>query len=239
MMRTKLKYGNHTHDLADAAIVINRANTFSKNNKRTGYIETWTIDGFLQADTQNAVGTKIETLKNAYDKDNETAVLLFEDGSETKHKLDTSASVSGVRVRLVDFPEGRGAEYSTFRSYRIVIDAEFVENAGILEFMETLTFSGGGPKFLHKQTLTGLPQKQFVAQNIPFRVTQAGFSVGHTTWPALASPLFPKHLKREESSTVKTGPENVYAKTNRATHFRTSWNYVFESVSAMNANPTF
>ncbi|MCH7989758.1 MAG: hypothetical protein IID46_11510 [Planctomycetes bacterium] len=238
-MRTKLKYGDHTHDLADAAIVINRTNTFSENNKRTGYIETWTIDGFLQADTQDAIGTKINTLKDAYDKDNETAVLLFEDGSETNHKLDTADSVSGVRVRLVDFPEGRGAEYSTFRSYRIVIDAEFADDAGIIQLVETLTFTGGGSKFLHKQTLIGLPQKQFVAQNIPFRVTQAGFSVGHLFWPNPLPPIFPNDLKNEESSTVKTGPENVYAKTHKATHFRTSWNYAFESVGAMNANPTF
>ncbi len=239
-MRIKLKYGDHTHELADAAVVISRQNTHSENNKRTGYIETWTIDGFLQASSQPEIGTTIDTLKTAYDEDNKTAVLLFEDDTETVHKLDTTESLSGVRVRLFDFPEGRGAELSTFRSYRIVLDAEFFEDAEILQFMETLTFSGGGPKFLHKQTLTGLPQKQIVAQNIPFRATQSGFSVGHLGPPPVNAPLFPDDLKNDESQyPTKTGPEKVYANTQKATHFRTAWNYVFERVSAMSGDPTF
>lgn len=238
-MRLKLKYGTHTHDIAEASVVINRRNTFAQSNKRTGYIESWSIDGFLQADDQAGIGADIQTLKEAYSTDNKTAVLLFEDGTETKHKLDTNDSISGVRVQLFDFPEGDGAEYSTFRSYRILIDAEFATDAGILWLHESLMFTGGKHKFLHKQTLTGFAQKQIVAQNIPHRVVQSGFVIGHFFWPAAQPPLFPQNLKNEDSSVKRAGPEKIYANRQKSTHFRTEWNYVFESISAMNGNPSF
>lgn len=235
----QLKVGTYTHAVAESSITFSEEVLWSENNKRIGRRERWNIEGFLQAASQSALDTAIGTLKTQYRKDNETAVLLFDDGSETQHKMDTTASLSGVRVRFFEFPFRNGAEYSTFRSYRITVEGEFTDNinAGIIYLQDTLTFNGGGPRFVHKQTLAGLPQKQIVAQSTPHRVVQSGVALGHLGYITAPSPLFPDDFKQDESSVKRVGPDNVYALTNKATHYRTEWNYLFESVSPMNGNP--
>jgi hypothetical protein len=241
-----LKYGNYAHALGEATIVIGVQPLFNEQGTRYAERERWEISGFLQASTTTALTAAINAMKAAYALPNQELGLYLGDGHTlSSHYIRPSDTLAGIRVISgPNFPQGRGAEYSTFRSYQIVLEADrpvdesaHDPDATLLAWEETLTFTGGGPRFVYLQTLLGLPQKQIVAAATPFRVTQQGRAVGQSLYPPPATPLWPiaEHVddrkltrKSPRASTPAGGP----------TEYEVTWQYVFESESPLVGNPT-
>jgi hypothetical protein len=171
-----LKYGAYAHAANEAELVVTKTAVWSAAEQRQAVRERWTIQGQLHGASPAALTTSIDALLNAYSTDGLDAGLYLDDGvTPTSHIMRSSQSLGGVRVLGIDFPDSRGAEYATYRSYRIVLEAEF-PNAfvALLSWIETVSFEGGGPRWVLIETRTGPPQQQLVSQATPYRVIQGG-----------------------------------------------------------------
>jgi hypothetical protein len=224
-----LKYGGYAHDNHECAITaIHKQALFSETGARIGYRERWRIRGVKHAPSQAELTDALTRLEAAYAVDGNDLVLYLDDGAtETRHALRQGQSRSGVRVTEFTYPEGEGAEYSTFRTYQIGVEAEFLSAANeILSWVETLTTSGGAEVWTYLPTLTGPPQRQILHQQTSWLATQSGQAVGLNGWPTPADPLWP-HLEHADRRRIEHGTPRFLP--NGDARFPVSWSYQFES----------
>lgn len=237
------KYGSYAHAQNECSLVAAKLPRFNDGGQVVSHVHRFRIEGFLQAASQAALTTALNALKAAYEIQGQDAALLLDDGlTPTHHVLTNSATLGGVRVvEGPSFPEGRGAEYGGFRHYRLTLEAEVPVSgyAGLLIFFEeSVSFQGGGPRFVYLQTLTGPPQKQTVADNSPFAAVQSGTSVGYAGYPIVPGPLWPNSEHRGQrhihyGSPKRSGP----AGSPQYSEYEVSWSYQFEDASAMSGVP--
>ena len=239
-----LRYGNYQHALGEASVRILHEALFAPTGQHVATRQRWQIDGVLHGDDPAALTSAIEQLTAAYATADQDLVLLHPDGvTPTAHQLTSAETLSGVRVtRPPSFPEGRGAEYTTFRSYTIELEAELPAvgvGDALLHFEETLAFRGGGPRWIMLSTLAGPPVAQIVESATPYHVTQSGRAVGRVNYPAPAAPLWPAALHADQATVTRRLPHRATsAGTAQPTEYETTWHYTFESATPLVGNPT-
>ncbi len=240
-----VKFGTFSHKLDEVALSINVTTKLNKANAIEQLTKTWDLSGFLTSDTQAALNTEITNLDNAYATGGKDLILFFDDGStRSSHQLINSESLGGTRILAgPSYPEGRGAEYTTFRRFSIQVAADFLPSgafrAKFLDFQEQLTFTGGGPKFIMLGAINGPPQRQRVAEATAFKLVQSGSQIGQTRRFPANPPLFPQDEHIDQRNMVEGGPRRNGAGQNVAfTEFSTSWQYNFESITPFKALPT-
>lgn len=243
MSQIYLKYGSYRHDDCEAAVEISRTSLTSDAGQK--YASRWrfVIDGVLHAADQSALDTAITALEAAYADDGFDLGLYYSDSNSqvATHFLDSSEAIGGVRIVEFGYPDnGRvSAELSTFRTYRIVAEADFPDTTsiGLLSYTEVLTFEGGGPRFVFLQPINGLPQRQQVAQATPFRVTQTGEAVGHLARPTPNSPIWPQAEHRDQRRIERPTPKVTRVGNSSAyTDYAVRWSYFFESATELTGN---
>ena len=232
------KYGSYAHSANEVSLTVSKQAEFSDLGYRRGTRETWTIAGVLQGGSQTEITSAIAALQTAYGTNGLNAGLYLDDGmTVTAHFLDSSATRGGVNVKSVSFPQGKGAEYSTFRTYQVVLEALFPEEESVyLSWTESISTTGtGGPKFILVPLISGAAQKQIVQQNTVVKVSQRGSATGVANWPSPAAPLFPDYEKVEQRSISRDTPR-MHRTNNEG--YRVSWSYAFEDGAWFSANPT-
>lgn len=224
------KYGNSTHAQNEVALTIQKRVLYSTMGFRQAIRETWTLNGVLHAPNQVVLTAAISTLQNAYAVPGQDAGLFLDDGiTPTSHVMLSSQTIGGVRVVGLDFPRGEGAEYSTFRTYTIVLEADFPDSSApnLVSYNETVEFKGGGPKFVFMQTLKGKPKKQLVVQHTPYEATQKGSAVGYTWYPPSATTLWPEAEVFERRLTSLVTPK--FHGGGAPTEYQINWSYFYKS----------
>ncbi len=195
----------------------------------------------MQAADQSALSAAIDALTAAYALQAQDVGFYFDNGAPTSHTIRSADTNGGVRVVAPpSFPEGKGAEYSTFRTYTIGLEAERLEpDATLLSWTETLQLKGGGPQFTFLEPINGIAQKQLLKQATTFRATQSGQAVGYLSYPAPAAPIWPEaeHLEQREIRLElprRMGPpgDPTY------TEYKISWSYSFQDAYPLVAVPT-
>lgn len=239
----RVRFGGFTHPAAECAVTIAKRRNYGPGGQARSQTEQWTINGILQADTQAAVDAAQAAVMAAYSVDDQDCVLLLNDGTASANRLDTGRALGGVRVvEPPSFPEGgeRSAEFSTYRTFRVVVEAEYLNfDLNVLAWVETLSFTGGGPRDLHLQPLRGLPQKQRVAESTPFQVVQRGEAIGLTRYPTPPLPLWPADEKIDLRQ-VETQHPKRYGPVGKPTYVEwpVRWQYTFESAIPMFGDPS-
>lgn len=238
-----VKYGTYTHAANECAIVVNKTPRYNEGGHVVSIVERWDIVGFIQAASQAALTTALNSLATAYASNNLDLTLLLDDGvTPTHHQILTASTLGGTRVVVApSFPEGKNAEYSTFRSYSLAVEAEIPVSGYaslLILFDETVTFQGGGARFVHLQTLTGNAQKQTVADATPYRATQTGRQVGYASYPTVPSPLWSASEMRDQRSiSYKSPKRSGTSGSAQYSEYEVSWQYQFESVTALSGSP--
>jgi hypothetical protein len=236
-----LKYGSYRHADNEASVTISKDGLFAPGGMSYGVRERWAISGRLQAADQATLGAAIDALTAAYSVQGQDVAFYLDNGEPTSHAISHATTNGGVRVVVPpSFPEGRGAEYSTFRNYTIVLEAERLDpSATVVNWHEVLSFQGGGAQFAFLEPINGQPQKQLLKQATTFRASQTGEAVGRTGYPAPAMPMWPgselAHLREIRYELPKrSGPPG----SPFYTQFKVSWNYRFEDAGPMVGLPT-
>lgn len=231
------KYGNYTHDNNEVEVVFRQSALFDNRGGRRGLRKRLELKGVLHGTSQANLTAKLSDLDAAYAVDGRNAILFLDDGTtQTHHRIISSDTLTGVQVvQPPSFQPGDGAEYSTFRSYTIILEADFIGDSTILSFEETVTIQGtGGERFAYLETLNSLPVRQVVNDFTLVRMTQAGSAVGHLSYPFAPSPLWPALEDVSQRTFIRRSPRQ---RGRIFTDFPTSWTYKFTSDVGQDALP--
>jgi len=236
-----LKYGSYQHASGETAVVITKQGLFTDTGIARGVRERWDIQGRLQAASPAAVTTALNALAAAYAVQGLDIGFYEDDNTPTSHFIDSSATNGGVRVvSPPSFPQGRGAEYSTFRTYTLSVEAEWLAaDQTLLNWRETLRFTGGGPQFAFLQPITGVPVKQVLRQATTYKATQSGEAVGFQSYPSPPGPIWPTAEHVQQRQIHYELPRRM-GKTGLATltDYKISWSYEFESATPLLGLPS-
>jgi hypothetical protein len=236
-----LKYGNYQHAPGEASVVISKQALFTDAGIVRGTRERWDVQGQLQAADPAALSAAIEALVAAYSVQAQDVGFFFDNAQPSSHRIVSAATHGGVRVVVPpSFPQGRGAEYTTFRNYTLSLEAEWLDlQSTLLSWHEAVSFQGGGPQFAFLQPIIGPPIKQLLRQATPYRATQSGSAVGQAGYPLPAAPIWPaaEHVDRRQIQyelPKRSGPPGGPSYS----QFKVTWSYQFEDAGPLLGAPT-
>lgn len=236
----KFEYGSYQHDDNEAFVVFRTENQISSRGERLNQRRIAQISGVLHGTDQDDLEANMAVLRAAYNVDGKDFRVYLNDGTtlSTDHKLINSESASGVQV--VSGPiwtQGRGgAEHSTFRSYEIVLAAEYVTNAILESWEEEITQVGtGGERVVYVELATEPPDRQVVNQRTLTFASQSGTAVGVGAYPEPPAPVF----AGDEIQVSRTISRRSPRKRGRIwTGYRISWSYEFHSPAPLEGLPS-
>lgn len=226
-----LSYGNYSHPDNEANVIISRAGLVADDGFIYGYTETWSITGFLQAESDAALITAMADLVAAYSI--QGGDLYWTKGGTVMHQLENVSTLAGIKVTVPPhFPNNGNGELTTFRRYACTVEADviFTEinplSPQILKYEESFNTTGtGGAKIGFLPTLTGNYQKQILTAKSTITIVQSGMSVGLGAYPTANTPIWPddEHIDRRQI--------NLAAKRRRNgvdVEYPIHWTYTFE-----------
>lgn len=235
-----LKYGNHQH--AAGEVILNgimQEGVASDEGVVYQINERWNLEGRLQISDQGSAAAnqaemtvQINALKAAYATNGRDIGFYDDSGNLTSHSITSASTQRGVQVvQQPSFPEGRGAEYSTFRTYTIVVEAQYGYTGGggsVLQWTEAVSYRGtGGPTWGFLVPINGDPQKQLLTQQSTHWAYQRGRATGRASYPVPPAPMWPT-LEHQEMRDIE------YAIPSGQSNKRTvSWSYAFEATSPL------
>lgn len=239
-----LRYGNYLHVQHEDAVAVSKQLLTNRAGAVYGARETWNISGFIQAASPSALIPLIAAIERAYSISNQTILLLLDDGTTIARGMQGISTLGGTTVQAFSFPDdgARDAEFTTFRRFQATVSGDYPVPSvvGLLSWYETLMFEGGGPRFVHRQPINGLPQRQRVADSTPYRVRQQGNAIGLYSYPSPAPPIWPFDEKRDlRSITNKTPKRSGGTLRPVYTEFEVEWAYTFEAIIPLIGTPTF
>jgi hypothetical protein len=242
-----IQYGAYQHQIREATIVVSQQPEF-RSGIEVGLRVRYDVAGRIQIDdqgdplaNQSAMTAALLSLEAAYAVNGFDFGLYQDDGSPTRHVLLSGATLGGNRVVMSpSYPRGNGAEYSTFRNYTLAIEG-LIPNlfAGLIEWHETLEFSGGGPQLVWLEFLTGDPQPQLVKEQTTFKARQTGSSLGNLGFVPAPDPLWPASLHEDRTNIRLSNPERIGLTGIVYRNYRTEWSYEFEDAAPLDGLPNF
>lgn len=242
----QLQYGSFLHPVSEAAVARDLRMLETEGGFPYGIEETWRIRGLLQAPDPASLIALAQAMQAAYSQDYQT-IQLIAPSQVVSIQMPGVSAIGGVRViQPPSFPNdgSDSAELSTFWTYTIVVQGTYPTpgaNANtLISWYETLLFRGGGPDYVFLQPLTGLPQKQQVAESTPYQVTQRGNAVGLLNWPVPPSPIWPDAYLPKRSSSEQKDPKRKAQGSGALVYVEwpVEWNYEFESAGPLQGTPT-
>lgn len=231
-----LKYGSYSHPENEVEVLFSADVLRGEFGQRIGEHWTWTINGRLSGSTQAEITTAIASLENAHATDGGDLLLYTDSGTTlSRHFQYSSSSRGGVKVARLSYPDGRGAEYSTYRNYQVVYEYDVLSTqGGLVSYQQAIEEIGGGPRIEYVHTVVGAPVKVMVGQQTTFKGTQSGSAVGVGSWPVFPQPMWPAHEHRDRRRQLRADAQ--YDNTGQYS-FPISWNYEFESSGPLGLPP--
>lgn len=238
------QYGSYRHALNECAVSVENNAKFSPDLVYLGNVIRWTINGQIFADTPALLTPLGLALVQAYSIQAQDAAIFLDDGTTLSlYTLANAGSLGGVRViQGPSFPYSEDAVYTTFLPYTIVLEAEYPAIGAqslILQWQETVTLMGGGPRWVLQETLNGPPIRQQVVEQTKYTANQSGSAVGYLRYPNAALPIWPQACHFDHIPVVKVTPRTVGNGSGIAnTEFPIFWNYDYESADPLAGQPT-
>ncbi|MBA2116785.1 hypothetical protein [Bremerella alba] len=235
-----LTKGEYTHPIGEPQIAISKRPILNSGGVPVAHTVAWTIQGVLLGSGQADLDAKIDALTTAYARQNEDVVLLLSDGvTESQHTLKVRDTRGGVYVTQgPDFPQGNGPEYATRRSFAVQISAEVPVRgsiAAVMNFNETLSTAGGGPRYAHIETALGFPIKQQLRRATTYLATQSGTATGYAVYPSVPPPMFGHANLAQAPKITRRSPDWV---GNSTRNFTVHWQYHFEAAAPLYGLPS-
>lgn len=239
-MSIVVQYGNYVHDAGEVEYNIQKQATLNDLGEPVGERVTVNMDGLLMATGTGDMDAKVIALRRAYLKDNQNWRVVLA-GSPLDVSVDAEDTIGGIHVtQPPSFPSNKNAAYVTILPYRIQLQWEQAitdQLYALKSFTESLSFSGGGPRYGHIETAVELPEKQLLRRNTVYRVIQQGQAVGMYRQPALPLPLFPGALVSAPDTSLGSGRVIGTLSTLKQTEIPVTWKYTFESATPLAGRP--
>lgn len=229
-----VKYGSHQHEVDEVALVITREAVYNDSRVRTHIRERWDLQGMLIG-TTSELSTKIAALESAYATDGYDIGLYTDAGAETEHVMLSDDQIGGNRVvQPPSYPEGKGAEYATIRTYSASVEGlRAAGTSTLLHWAESIEWRGtGGPNWVYQVPLYTPIQAQQLSMASVVTITQSGEAIGDGIYPTPPGPIWPS----QELGTARTIRRERPAMND--TTRRVQWSYTFLAPSALPGYPS-
>jgi len=190
---------------------------------------TFSVHTILQAATQAAIKTAVDTLITAM-VDDGTLTLYHSNGSTA-----SSNSITACKILNIDFPESTGPEYANRRTIAVTFQGlqDVAGSEDTLAFQESVSYGGGGARNIYIPVITGLPKKYRVADNTPYNASQRGSAVARDQYPTAPAALFPSNRIHEGNAFERTTSYDE----NGDLLYELRWGYQFESAYPLVGSP--
>ncbi len=229
----QLRWGTYAFPVNGCDLTSRTRLVTSDSGRPVRYVTRVDVEGELEGDGQAALSAQEAALRAALLINYVDLAFRSDSGGVTAVSLLNSASLSGVRV--VDgpiFAGSDGAEYATLRRFSFTVEAEFViANAAnaVLSFTETLSITGdGGPDTILRIPINvPLLVRQQISPRTPVFATQTGRAVGHTKYPPVPGPLWPRPTLQGKRTQINR--ENPRQLGLACVEYPVSWSYQYES----------
>ena len=243
-----LQIGNYAFPPYEVGLTISRQCQIVKGIV-ISYTDRWDFQGRMQvvptgnfntdqAAVSVAIAQREQSLLNAINSD---ITFFFDNGTASAHQILANNTQGGVRlVQPLSYPDGKGAEYSTYRNWTAAIEADYYSSTvAIYDFRETVNFTGdGGPIWKYQLALNGTPYPQTLFQQSTYSAVQSGRAVSLGTYTSPPQPLFPGNEQTWRRQIVMNGPDRVgFPPNGYFKDFEVLWTYFFESVAPLSALP--
>jgi hypothetical protein len=239
------KYGGHSHPpgevgLVNYEVIPEYSNGAGGLNRRMVTRHRMHLRGELIYNGQAALHEKIAELIDAYADNGKTAGLYHTDDTPTRHFFDMTRNdiVTKTQVVLRNWPTWEDGEYTTARTFYIILEAVFDTNEGeVVRWREMVRFIGiGGPDFEWVITPTGSPIFQPLMTLSTQKIVQHGEIFAMNFWPVsgVPVPLFPQWEHQRQRIIDFIDPR--YA-GNRYIDYGIAWSYFMEAPAGQNAIP--
>jgi hypothetical protein len=234
----QLKWGSYGFEANTSLIATRREVLWNAGGQAYADRRSFDVQGVLTASGQAALSIATAELEAALLVQNAALILYQDDGvTPSATFLLPTGSTTGVRVtRGPNFESTQGPEYATERKFTCTFEAEYALTSNrltLLEFTESITFSGGGPLYSCVPALQGPPIRFRLYDQTPYRAIQKGSATGYLDYPVIPGPIWPAALKQAPEITP-TGPKR---QGQAHTGFVTSWVYEYESPFPLAGNP--
>lgn len=235
--KIRFSYGNYLFDANATLFTSSSQVKWNTGGQPYAHEDSVHVTGFLTGTGQADLTQKASALATALAVNFNDLVFLDDTGAQTQTVLKNVSSITGVRIKNLEWPTSQGPEYATIRSFSFDAMAEYplARTATLLlSFTETLSFAGGGPLFAHRLAINGLPQKQLIYPATVFRATQSGHAEGYLIAPTVPQPQWPNALK-QSGDLKRTSPER---KGRGYQGYGVQWSFEFESAYPLIGIPT-
>jgi hypothetical protein len=207
------------------------------NAAKIPYMEEFEIDceGKVFGSGQAQLTAAENQLRAALAVPRQNFFFLQDSGAPSAVYILNAATVGGTYVvRGPDFTGRDGSEYANQRNFSFTVGFKLpvADPANtLMEYQETLEYSGGEPVYAFKPAVNGPPQLQRVWYQVPYRVVQTGYAVGFRAYPTPPPPVGPRTQPpvHRKTSPGREGVGNV--------GWRIDWQYVCESGGPIVALP--
>lgn len=232
------EYGSHRHPNAEVEI--------KSTGKRAmisprGDVYAYELFANLAMTLRNSSGadslvTQATELERVYSVQNQRATLYTNSG-KVAFRLDPTRSLNGLQIRSLVYPDVSGAAMVTTLKAEITLSMqeEVAGGPDLLDFEETVEFSGGLPKVVYLPTSQGPSVRQTTRKRTPYVAVQRGMAVGKRARPTPPRLLFPGadildyRIGKASPSRLRQG---VYRE------FSVQWSVTYMSNDVLNAEPT-
>jgi hypothetical protein len=190
------KYADYQHAANEVDVTtIQQQRMFSPRNRYVFIRKTMTVMGHFCTSGQDAIRLALQNLEKTYlTIHGGDAGLYHDDGTPSAHFLPEAGSLNGIRILTLDYPKEEGGEYVTGRSYRIVLQADYMPQLfdNTYSWEQTISMQGtGGPSWEYIPQFVGPPTYQINAMVTVQRFIQTGQSVGVADYTPLPLILWP------------------------------------------------
>jgi hypothetical protein len=233
------RYGSYNFDTQSCEVTLNIQTLVNRRNVPYALVGQMNVAGYLAGADTTAVNAACVAMEAALEVPYRDLVVYTDAGAATHLALYNNNSTTGVVIDGPRYPRGKGVELVTLRYFEFTGRAEYPIGTGrgvLMSFQETVTFQGtGGPKFILKDSLTGLPQRQVIQQRTRVSATQQGQAEGYLDYPTEPPPLWPA-AEHVELRRVSRQGGTFHGKTWQG--FTVSWHYQFEAAAPLAGRPT-
>lgn len=231
------EYGGHRHPDAEVALrSVGRRALVSPRDELYAHELGMDLELTLRSSSgADAVVNLAAELERVYAVQDQRATLYTNSG-RIAFRLDPSQSVDGLKVTSLIYPDVTGAALVTTLKARVTLSmtVEVPGASELIDFSETVTYSGGRPKVMYLPSSRGRPTRQVVQRFTPYSAVQSGFAVGRRGRPAYPRQLFPNAdlIDKREG---KNSPSRLQRGQFR--DFGIQWSYTFMSNNPLFAEP--
>jgi hypothetical protein len=230
---TKFKYGGYTTSDGDARLM-NHSITAAMNDRgeRWGEWHRLHLEIELQAASPAALHTAMGDFITAFSQNDKTAVLLFPDGTETRHKLDQNSpnNYSGNKVVSVTWVDADAGQLVNARTAHVVIAALFRNaDSSIMFYRNDIQIKGsGGARYQRVRHPVLPPSLQLIWQSTPKTIIQTGAIVSLDTWAIgnIPPPLLSAPVEQADDRIISYRYPRYLGRT--SVEFGIEWTYVMK-----------